>query len=144
MSLLAHLLLPADGDPPTCNLQWICKQLGHDGTDASKVAYIGGLIMAFDFPKPLPHLAHGGFISPGIHATRSQWVRAGVEAWLADYLPPAGAVALDAAAQRAAAADMDNAALCLKQQSDRQQNGLKQQSDRHDKDTLRVVGGTEA
>lgn len=107
MSLLSHLLLPADGDPPTCNLQWICKQLGHDGSDATKVAYVGGLIIGFDFPKPLPHLAHGGAIGIGIHPHRSQWVRCGVEAWLADYLPPAGAAALDAAAQRAAAADMD-------------------------------------
>lgn len=121
MSLLSHLLAPADGDPPTCNLSWICRQLGHKGSDASKVAYVGGLIMAHGFPKPMPHLAHGGFISVGIHPTRSQWLRAGVEEWLADFLPPSGAAALDAAAARAAAADMDRNAM-----------------------NLRLVGGTEA
>lgn len=113
MSLFTHLLA-ADDAPPTCNLQWICKRLGHDGTDASKVGYVGGLIMAFGFPKPLPHLAHGGKVALGVHPQRSQWLRVGVEAWLADYLPPAGAAALDAAAQRAAAADMDSAAMNLR------------------------------
>lgn len=121
MSLLSQLLAPAEGDPPTCNLQWICRQLGHQGSDASKVAYVGGLIMARGFPQPLPHLAHGGKIGIGIHPQRSQWIRAGVEAWLADFLPPSAGAALDAAAQRAAAADMDKAAL-----------------------NLRLVGGTEA
>jgi hypothetical protein len=121
MSLLSHLLLPADGDPPTCNLQWICKQLGHDGSEASQVAYVRGLIDDHGFPRPFPHLAHGGGLSSDIHAIRSQWLRAGVEAWLADFLPPAGAAALDAAAQRAAAEDMDRMA-----------------------GNLRLVGGTEA
>lgn len=107
MSLLSHLLLPADGDPPTCNLQWICKHLGFKGAEASQIAYVDGLIDLEGFPRPLPHLAHGGGISKEIHATRSQWIRTAVEAWLADFLPPAGAAALDAAAQRDAAADMD-------------------------------------
>lgn len=121
MSLLSQLLAPADGDPPTCNLQWICRQLGEAGSDAAKITYVRGLIDEHGFPRPLPHLAHGGKVSLDIHAIRSQWIRAGVEAWIADFLPPAGAAALDAAAQRAAAADMDNAAL-----------------------HLRLVGGTEA
>lgn len=121
MSLLSHLLLPTDGDPPTCNLQWICKHLGHDSSEAGQVTYVRGLIHGWGFPKPLPHLAHGGKVSNDIHPTRSQWIRTAVEAWLADFLPPAGAAALDAAAQRAAAADMDA-------------NAMK----------LRVVGGTEA
>jgi hypothetical protein len=121
MSLLSHLLLPADGDPPTCNLTWICRQLGHDGGEASQIRYAEALIALHGFPHPLPHLAHGGTVSRSIHPTRSQWLRTGVEAWLADYLPPAGAAAIDAAAARDAAADMDNAAL-----------------------NLRLVGGTEA
>ncbi len=121
MSLFSHLLIPADGDPPTCNLQWICRNLGHDGSDDAKIAYVRGLIADHGFPRPLPHLAHGGKVSLDIHATRSQWIRTAVEAWLADFLPPAGAAAIDAAAQRLAAADMDNAAM-----------------------NLRLVGGTEA
>jgi len=121
MSLFSHLLIPADGDPPTCNLQWICHQLGHDGSDGAKITYVQGLIAQHGFPRPLPHLAHGGKVSLDIHATRSQWIRTAVEAWLADFLPPTATAALDAAAQRAAAADMDNAAL-----------------------HLRLVGGTEA
>ena len=121
MSLLSHLLLPAEGDPPTCNLQWICNQLGHDGSEARQVAYVAGLIAEEGFPRPFPHLAHGGGLSRDIHPTRSQWLRAGVEAWLADFLPPAGAAAIDAAAQRAAAAEMDDMA-----------------------GKLRLVGGTEA
>lgn len=121
MSLLSHLLLPADGDPPTCNLQWICRHLGHDSSEAGQVAYIRGLIAEHGFPRPLPHLAHGSKVSLDIHATRSQWIRVAVEAWLADFLPPAGAAALDAAAMRAAAEDMDDMA-----------------------GKLRLVGGTEA
>lgn len=121
MSLLSHLLLPADGDPPTCNLQWICKHLGHESSEAGQIVYVRGLIDDHGFPRPLPHLAHGGKVSLDIHATRSQWIRTAVGAWLADFLPPAGAAALDAAAQREAAAEMDSAAF-----------------------NLRLVGGTEA
>lgn len=133
MSLLSQLLAPADGDPPTCNLQWICRQLGEAGSDAAKITYVRGLIDDHGFPRPLPHLAHGGKISLDIHPIRSQWIRVAVEAWLADFLPPTATAALDAAAQRAAAADMDNAAL-----------GLKQLGGRPTKDALRLVGGTEA
>lgn len=121
MSLFSHLLTPTDGDPPTCNLSWICKQLGHEGSEASQVAYAQGLIATTGFPRPLPHLAHGGRVSLDIHPTRSQWIRAAVEAWLADWFPPAGAAALDAAAVRLAAEEMD-AMAC----------------------NLRLVGGTEA
>lgn len=131
MSAITHI---CRGDDPTCNLHWIARQLGCAGeSDAHKIRYVDQLIAHFGFPRPLPHLAHGGRVATTIHPVRSQWIRAGVEAWLADFLPPAGADAIDAAARRAAADEMDSAAL-----------GLKQLGGRPDKDALRLVGGTEA
>lgn len=111
-SALALRLAP-DGEEPTVSLHWICRQLGFSGSHEARKRYVSGLIQAEGFPHPLPHLAHGGRVSRAIHPARSQWLRAGVDAWLADFLPPAGHAALDAAAERAAAADMDGAALRL-------------------------------
>lgn len=79
--------LPSDNAEPTCTLAWICKQLGFAGSDACAVAYIEGLIATRGFPRPLPHRAHGGKISDGVHYVRSRWVRAGVVQWLGDFLP---------------------------------------------------------
>lgn len=100
-------------DAPTCTLPWICKQLGHEGSEACAVAYVEGLIATHGFPRPLPHRAHGGRILDSVHYTRSRWVRAGVVVWLGDYLPPAAGAALTAQAEAAAAAEMDRAATGL-------------------------------
>lgn len=109
-SPLAPLGTVAD---PTCTAAWICKQLGQEGSEAVCTAYLEGLIAARGFPRPLPHRAHGGKIVDGVSYTRSRWVRAGVLQWLNDYLPPAASAAMDKAAEAAAAADMDRAALRL-------------------------------
>lgn len=96
--------------PPTCNIQWICKQLGFRGSDAARVKYVSGLIATHGFPPPLPHLKWGGGISDAVNATRSEWLRAGVLKWFDDYMPPAAAAALEEQAELAAAEEMDRAA----------------------------------
>lgn len=102
-----------DTADPTCTCAWICKQLGQEGSEAVLVDYVEQLIDLRGFPRPLPHRAHGGKIVDGVSYARSRWVRAGVLQWLNDYLPPAASAALDKAAEAAAAADMDRAALRL-------------------------------
>jgi hypothetical protein len=111
MSVVSRLL--AQDDEPTCTLHWICRQLGHAGTDVSKIRYVEGLIANLGFPRPLPHLAHGGRISGDIHAQRSRWIRRGVEVWMGDYLPPAAAAALADEAAHEAAEEMDRNACHL-------------------------------
>ncbi len=95
---------------PTCNTHWICVQLGYAGGDRRKERYIKTLIEKRGFPQPLPHEKWGGGISDTVSATRSEWIRAGVEEWLGRYLPPAAGAALDADAKNAAAHEMDRAA----------------------------------
>jgi len=109
MSVISRLLDDRSAQP-TCTLYWICTKLGARGSDDARKAYIEGLIETHGFPKPLPHLKHGGGISTDIHPIRSQWIRAGVEHWLGDYLPPAACAALGEHAEAAAAAEMDAAA----------------------------------
>jgi hypothetical protein len=120
MSAFAHLLPDRHGTP-TVNLTWIRKQLGFRASDDLLVTYIEALIEQREFPRPFPHLARGGMLSDDIHPMKSEWIRAAVEAWLASFLPPSAAAAIDAAAAREAAADMDAMA-----------------------GNLRIVGGVEA
>ncbi len=112
MSAFADLLAP-HGEVPTCDCRWIGRQLGHDGSDPALVAYVEALIDGAGFPAPLPHRKHGGGLSTAVHVDRSQWLRAGVVAWLSNYLPPSAAGMLDDAARQAAADDMDAAAANL-------------------------------
>lgn len=109
MSSFSALLAPHDGTP-CCNLHWIGKQLGHDGSEKNLEDYVAELIDGAGFPRPLPHRKHGGGLSFGVSYSRSQWIRAGVIKWLEDYLPPAAAAALDDAARAEAAEEMDQAA----------------------------------
>lgn len=111
-----HSLLARPGlatADPTCTAAWICRQLGQSGSEAALVDYLERLIAERGFPRPFPHRAHGGKLVDAVHFQRSRWIRAGVEQWLSDYLPPAAAAALDQAAEAAAAAEMDRAALRL-------------------------------
>lgn len=111
--LLAHL--DEDGDQ-TCTFQWIKSRMGCAGSDGPSDPYfatfLANLIEQDGFPKPLPHAKHGGGIERGV-TWRSKWLRAGVLQWLAGYLPPDAAAAIDADALRSAADDMDQAAALL-------------------------------
>lgn len=99
--------------PPTCNLWWIRAQLGRtDVSDQRFVKYVQGLVDAEGFPPPFPSQPKGKPITRAV-TPLSTWRRDAVEAWLADFLPPAGAEALDAAACAAAADAMDEAAANL-------------------------------
>lgn len=105
-----NFLLDRYGDKPTCNLHWIGRMLNHGGSTHKLEEYVTRLIAEEGFPKPMPHLKHGGGLSHDVSYRRSQWIRAGVLEWLGRYLPP-GAVAQDDDRAREAAADeMDRAA----------------------------------
>ena len=99
--------------PLTVDLPWLRRQFGVVHYSAPRmVKWLGGLVADHGFPAPLPSL-HGGRTIAAVHSG-SLWLRDAVEAWLYDRLPPAGAAALDAAATRAAASDLDAAATTLR------------------------------
>lgn len=101
----------ADAEP-TCTLWFVGRELGKADLSAPRlVAYIQGLVDQFHFPAPYPSLQRRTLTRAVTQ--RSTWRRAAVLAWLDDWLPPATAEALDAAARTAAAADMDAAAARL-------------------------------
>lgn len=113
MSVHSRMIAAFDGADPTCNLHWIGVQLGHDGSTASLEQYVAQLIADEGFPPPLPHLKHGGGLSRSVSYRRSQWIRAGVLAWLGHFLPPSASTAIEAADLEAAAREMDTAATHL-------------------------------
>lgn len=117
MSAISHPVPAADvrsgNDQPTCTLHWICAQLGFEGSDARRAAYVEGLIEQRGFPRPFPHSVHGGGLSDAVNPRRSRWLRIAVERWLSDFLPPDAAAAIDSEAAAAAAAEMDAAAARL-------------------------------
>lgn len=95
---------------PACSLWWIRQQLGQTAmSDRRFVAYAQGLVDREGFPPPFPSHVKGKGLVREV-TPKSQFRRDAVEAWLADFLPPAGDAALDAAALAAAAAEMDQAA----------------------------------
>lgn len=101
--------------PPSCTLWWIQGQLGRaDMSEARFVAYVQGLVDGHGFPPPFPSMVKGSKARQGgltnAVTRHSTFRRDAVEAWLADFLPPAGEAALDAEAQARAAAEMDAAA----------------------------------
>lgn len=109
MSVHASLAHPSEVDEPTCTLWYIQNRLGRsDYGERRMVTYVTLLIREHDFPPPLPTLRRG-ILTRDVVA-RSRWIRTAVDAWLEDFLPPANAEALDKAARRAAADDMDEAA----------------------------------
>lgn len=105
------VMLERHNGAPTVSLFWIGRTLGHRRKgDASLIAFVDLLIERLGFPQPLPHYRNGGGLETGVTA-RSEWLRAGVEAWLEDnFLPPSAAASLDREAEAEAAAAMDAAA----------------------------------
>jgi hypothetical protein len=96
-------------DAPTCTLAYIKRQLGRgDFGDRRMCTYVRALIAGEGFPPPLPCLIKRELtreVTP-----KSRWIRASVDAWIEDFLPPANAAAVDRAAMAAAAEEMDRAA----------------------------------
>lgn len=114
MSAMARLLAAFDTDDeePTIGFHWVKRRFGARCSDARFVEFLTNLIAECGFPKPLPHPRHGGGIERGV-TDKSCWIRAAVFEWMADFLPPAIAQALDARAQEDAADEMDEAAARL-------------------------------
>jgi len=102
-----------DADEPTCTLLWLRRQLGRqDLTPGRFVRMVEALIANSGFPPPLPSFSQSKGLVLEVNQ-RSCWIRVAVEAWLQDFLPPANACAIDAAAMREAASDLDAAAANL-------------------------------
>lgn len=112
MSAFSQLLVPND-DPPTCNLHWIGTRLGFDRSPAALEQYVTCLIEQRGFPRPLPHLRHGGMIADYVSYSRSRWIRLAVVNWLGDFFPPDLCTAIDDCAGQQAAAEMDRRAAHL-------------------------------
>lgn len=123
---MAHpFALPAaeQDDRPTVSIFWLKRALCPESfRDRRLVAYLTLLIDQHDFPPPLPSLVRlkrepgaRGIASPSQRLTsdvtmNSRWRRDAVDVWLADFLPPDAAAALDGRARAVAAAEMDAAA----------------------------------
>ncbi|WP_310532536.1 hypothetical protein [Novosphingobium sp.] len=107
---MPYLSLHQPDPEPTCTLPWVRLQLGaQELTSGRLVRYVGLLIAERGFPPPLPNFSQRTGLSDEV-TKDSRWIRSAVEAWLLDFLPPANAGAVDAAAMKAAAAEMDAAA----------------------------------
>ena len=97
---------------PTCTISYIRTALGrHKYGERRMCTYLRALIAGHGFPRPLPTL-HRGQVTLDVVAD-SRWQRAAVDSWIADFLPPDAAAALDREAQRLAAAALDQAATGL-------------------------------
>jgi hypothetical protein len=92
----------------TCTFHYVRRELGQSAlSDRRLVAYLRGLIDGHGFPRPLPTLLRGGALTQDV-TRKSNWIKSAVDAWLAGFIPPDCGATLDAAALRAAAADMDD------------------------------------
>ena len=110
-------------DAPALSFWEIRRRLGKDGrgeeakaySGARMVKYLGLLIADQGFPPPFPcHRRVGGFDQLVTRpCPQSVWPRDAVDAWLANFLTPASAAAIDVAAMRHAAGDMDSSAFGL-------------------------------
>lgn len=120
MSSLSRIPAPGRAAPPsfppdaapTCTLAYIKRQLGRgDYGDRRMCTFVKALIAAEGFPPPLPCMIRRKLtreVTP-----KSSWIKASVDAWVEDFLPPANAAAVDRLAMAAAAADLDAAAANL-------------------------------
>lgn len=100
-----------DDPEHSCTLGFIKRRLGATMSDKRMCAYVTELISKKGFPEPMPAFRCGQLIEHVI--PHSRWVRAGVEVWFDNYLPPEAHAAIDAASRAAAADDMDQAATGL-------------------------------
>lgn len=107
---LSPIAVPHD-DEPTCTLSYVCYHLGRsDYGDRRRITYVRKLVETYGFPKPLPTLSRGCAELTQDVVAHSRWLRAAVDQWLRDFLPPEAAAGIDAEAKALAAAEMDAAA----------------------------------
>lgn len=107
-----HSLMKPAADEGTVGIIYLRRRLGQDDYKERRlVNYISKLVKECGFPPPLPALKGTRLV----HEVNmgSKWIRAAVEAWLDDFLPPDNAMSMDRAAMAAAASDMDAAAANL-------------------------------
>ena len=111
---MPYLTLHQPGEEPTYGFLALRRMLGQrDLTPGRFVSYLKALIETEGFPKPLPTWIQRKGLERDV-TDRSKWIAAGVDAWLADFLPPDLSAAIDAAAMAEAAAEMDSAAAGLR------------------------------
>lgn len=113
MSLHQFPLLSADHTGPSVGIWQVRQILGRtDHSDKVFIAYVQALVAECGFPRPFPSALKGKRLTSAV-TRHSSFRRDAVEAWAADYLPPACAAALDAAGLEQAAQAMDAAAHSL-------------------------------
>jgi hypothetical protein len=96
---------------PTCSILEICRRLGRDHyRSGRRVTYLNKLIEQRGFPPPLPDMSTRKRDLIADVTVNSRWIRAAVEAWFDNFMPPEALASIDAAALAAAAAEMDDAA----------------------------------
>lgn len=107
MARHAPIPLPgADADEHNCTIWYIRRRLGRLDYGIDRLTtLLKGLIDSHGFPPPLPYLRANQLVQDV--SDKASWIRAVVDQWLIDFLPPEGAAALDAQARRAAAEEMD-------------------------------------
>lgn len=107
MARHAPIPLPgADADEHSCTLWYIRRRLGRLDYGADRmVTLVTGLIGQHGFPPPLPYLRAKELVQDV--SDKASWIRSAVDQWLFDFLPPEAGAALDAAARRQAADEMD-------------------------------------
>ena len=109
-------------DAPAVSIWYIRQRLGKSGTHgkaysgARMARYLALLIDDHGFPPPFPCLRRVGGVDHLVElpCEQSSWPRDAVDQWFADYLLTNNANAIDAAAMREAAHDMDRAAFGLR------------------------------
>lgn len=95
-----------DADEHNCTIWYIGRRLGRGEYGVDRLTtLVNALIEQQHFPKPLPYL-RSRVLTQEVGG-RASWLRAAVDQWLADFLPPDIAAGVDAAALREAANRMD-------------------------------------
>lgn len=104
---MSYLTLHQPDAEPTYPLLALRRLLGRRDFKTGKlIKYVTALIESEGFPKPLPSWnQRKGLVRDVVDDSR--WIAAGVDAWLADFLPPDLSAAIDSAAMAAAADEMD-------------------------------------
>jgi hypothetical protein len=98
---------------PTCDIIYLRRELGRtDYSDRRMLAYVRLLIASAGFPAPLPMDRGGQLVTDP--TPRSRWLRAAVDAWLENQLPPDGAALAERRAAAEAADKMDRRASNLR------------------------------
>lgn len=96
----------------TCTLWYVKRELASDYSDARFIRYVQKLVDERGFPRPMPALRGSQLVD--CVCAQSRFLRAAVDNWLDDFLPPDAHDMADRKARAAAANDMDSAAFGLR------------------------------